>query len=118
MEKVGLRISNAQENNRFDSDDEGAGMSVEDISEDEMVGQDFFNCLNSASYFKCISLQPGLTPVSQLRRVDRHCSDFGSNKNIFFQLRIFPPWDKFITLTQNNKSFFIFFPSPIHLVQL
>ena len=43
MEKVGLRISNAQENNRFDSDDEGAGMSVEDISEDEMVGQDFLN---------------------------------------------------------------------------
>ena len=42
MEKVGLRISNAQENNRFDSDDEGAGMSVEDISEDEMVGENFF----------------------------------------------------------------------------
>ena len=39
MEMVGLRLRNAKENNRFDSDDEGAGMSVEDISEDDLEDQ-------------------------------------------------------------------------------
>ena len=36
---VGQRLANAKENNRFDSDDEGAGMSVEDISEDDLEDQ-------------------------------------------------------------------------------
>lgn len=40
MAMVGLRLRNAKENNRFDSDDEGAGMSVEDISEDDLEDQD------------------------------------------------------------------------------
>ena len=39
MEMVGIRLRNAKENNRFDSDDEGAGMSVEDISEDDLEEQ-------------------------------------------------------------------------------
>lgn len=39
MEMVGIRLRNAKENNRFDSDDEGAGMSVEDISEDDLEDQ-------------------------------------------------------------------------------
>ena len=39
MEMVGQRLRNAKENNRFESDDEGAGASVEDISDDELTDQ-------------------------------------------------------------------------------
>ena len=39
MEMVGIRLRNAKENNRFDSNDEGAGMSVEDISDDDLEEQ-------------------------------------------------------------------------------
>ena len=55
MEMVGIRLRNAKENNRFDSDDEGAGMSVEDISEDELehqVGQINFGFILLHVFFR------------------------------------------------------------------